>query len=41
MEIAILNATIFDGTGRDPYGPAAVVIEDERNHEGRPDGSGG
>ncbi len=30
MEIAIVNATIFDGTGRDPYGPAAVVIEDER-----------
>ena len=25
-----MNATIFDGTGRELYGPAAVVIEDER-----------
>ena len=30
MGIAILNATIFDCTGREPYGPGAVLIEAER-----------
>ena len=28
--IGLVNATIFDGTGRDPYGPATLVIEGNR-----------
>ena len=27
---AITNASIFDGTGAEPYGPAVLVIEDDR-----------
>ena len=30
------NATIFDSTGREPYGPGAVVVEGDRiTAEGR------
>lgn len=30
MATAIINATVFDSTGREPYGPGAVVIEQQR-----------
>ena len=28
--IVFQNATIFDSTGRQPYGPGAVVVEGEK-----------
>ncbi len=29
MATAIVNATIFDSTGREPYGPGVVLIEQQ------------
>ena len=30
MLTAIKNARLFDGSGREPYGPVHVIIEDDR-----------
>ena len=30
MLTAIKNARLFDGSGREPYGPVHVIIEDDK-----------
>jgi len=31
MDLAITNVTVFDGTGKAPWGPATVLIEGDKS----------
>lgn len=33
MDLAITNVTVFDGTGKAPWGPATVLIEGDKIEE--------